>query len=91
MRTRALAVQGGMRLKASLLRRGEALLSNASASPSNCVGVRVGESMRVSDAVERWHNARTTLLTKLFLRVGFNRVIGFHHFTKFRYSTLSNF
>ena len=38
------AVQGGM------LRRGEAL-SNASASPSNCVGVRVGESMRVSDAM----------------------------------------
>ena len=33
------------------------MLSNASASPSNCVGVRVGESMHVSDAVERWHNA----------------------------------
>ena len=46
-----------MRLKASLLRRGKALLSNASASPSNSVGVRVGESMRVSDAVKRQRNA----------------------------------
>ena len=42
-----------MRLKASLLRRGKALLGNALTSPSNCVGVRVGESMHVSDAVER--------------------------------------
>ena len=45
------------RLKASLLRRGEALLGNVSTSPSNCVGLCVGESMRVSDAVERWRNA----------------------------------
>ena len=46
-----------MRLKVLLLRRGEALLGNVSTSPSNCVGVRVGESMCVSDAVERWHIA----------------------------------
>ena len=30
-----------MKLKASLLRRGEALLGNASTSPSNCVGTCV--------------------------------------------------